>query len=360
MRMRPSLAYTSRPDRVPACEAESIEPSSEHRTTVAGAWVCSTARTSWSPACSPTPRSPTASPGSPSAEGAEIVLTGAGRALSLTQRTARKLPRRRRGRDPRVRARRHRARAPRRRCATTLAARWGRVDGVLHAIGFAPPSLPRRRLHGRQWDDVAVALHISAYSLKALADAFVPLMTDGGAFVGLDFDNRWRGPAYNWMGVAKSALQSVSRYLAASSDRAGSAATWSPPVRCARWPPRASPGSPSSRTSGTTARRSAGTSPTPSRSPRRAWRCCPTGSPPPPARSSTSTAASTRRVPPGVGRARLDGVNRLAGETSPYLRQHRDNPVDWYPWGPEASPPPSSATCRSCCASATRPATGAT
>ena len=57
-------------------------------------------------------------------------------------------------------------------------------------------------------------MHVSAYSLKALADAFVPLMTDGGSFVGLDFDNRVAWPAYNWMGVAKSALQSVNRYLA--------------------------------------------------------------------------------------------------------------------------------------------------
>jgi enoyl-[acyl-carrier protein] reductase I len=65
-----------------------------------------------------------------------------------------------------------------------------------------------------QWDDVAVAMHISAYSLKALADAFLPLMGEGGSFVGLDFDNRQAWPAYNWMGVAKSALQSVSRYLA--------------------------------------------------------------------------------------------------------------------------------------------------
>ena len=64
------------------------------------------------------------------------------------------------------------------------------------------------------WDDVAVAMHVSAYSLKALADAFVPLMRRGGSFVGLDFDNRVAWPAYNWMGVAKSALQSVSRYLA--------------------------------------------------------------------------------------------------------------------------------------------------
>jgi enoyl-[acyl-carrier protein] reductase I len=143
------------------------------------------------------------------AEGADIVLTGAGRALRLTERTARKL-----GDDidvheldvtvpehgPAVR--------------DALAAKWGRVDGVLHAIGFAPESCLGDDFMAAQWDDVAVALHISAYSLKGLADAFVPLMTEGGAFVGLDFDNRQAWPAYNWMGVAKSALQSVSRYLA--------------------------------------------------------------------------------------------------------------------------------------------------
>ena len=65
-----------------------------------------------------------------------------------------------------------------------------------------------------QWDDVGVALNVSAYSLKALADAFVPLMTDGGSIVGLDFDARVAWPAYDWMGVAKAALESTSRYLA--------------------------------------------------------------------------------------------------------------------------------------------------
>jgi enoyl ACP reductase len=143
------------------------------------------------------------------AEGAEIVLTGAGRALSLTQRTARKLagdvevfeldvtiP------DHLVAVR------------EALSSRWGRVDGVLHSIGFAPAVCLGDDFMAATWDDVSVALHISTYSLKALADAFVPLMSAGGAFVGLDFDNTRAFPAYNWMGVAKSALQSLSRYLA--------------------------------------------------------------------------------------------------------------------------------------------------
>lgn len=143
------------------------------------------------------------------AEGADIVLTGAGRGLSLTERTARRI-----GQgipvfeldvtDPShiVSVR------------ESVSQHWDRVDGVLHAIGFAPQSLLGDDFMGGTWDDVSVALHISTYSLKALADAFVPLMTDGGSFVGLDFDNSVTFPAYNWMGVAKSALQSLSRYLA--------------------------------------------------------------------------------------------------------------------------------------------------
>ena len=95
-----------------------------------------------------------------------------------------------------------------------MARKWGRVDGVLHAIGFAPAACLGDDFMAATWDDVAIAMHVSTYSLKALADAFVPLMPPGSAFVGLDFDNRQAWPAYNWMGVAKSALQSVSRYLA--------------------------------------------------------------------------------------------------------------------------------------------------
>lgn len=142
-------------------------------------------------------------------EGAEIVLTGAGRALSLTQRTARKL-----GDD--IAVFELDVTVPEHGIAVreALADRWGHVDGVLHAIGFAPEVCLGDDFLAATWDDVAVAIHVSAYSLKALADAFLPLMGPGGSFVGLDFDNRQAWPAYNWMGVAKSALQSVSRYLA--------------------------------------------------------------------------------------------------------------------------------------------------
>ncbi len=146
-------------------------------------------------------------------EGAEVVLTGAGRALSLTKRTARKL-----ATDDRpapavfefdVTVPEH-VESVREQVRDEL----GHVDGVLHAIGFAPASCLGDDFFGAPWDDVATAMHISTYSLKTLVDAFHPLMGAGGSIVGLDFDNQQAWPAYNWMGVAKSALQSLSRYLA--------------------------------------------------------------------------------------------------------------------------------------------------
>lgn len=142
-------------------------------------------------------------------QGANIVLTGAGRGLSLTERTARKLPNPAPVFELDVTSPDHLARV-----RDEVAGVWERVDGVLHSIGFAPEACLGDDFMAAQWNDVAVAIHVSAYSLKALADAFVPLMTAGGSLVGLDFDNTVAWPAYNWMGVAKSALESTSRYLA--------------------------------------------------------------------------------------------------------------------------------------------------
>ncbi|MDE0927428.1 MAG: enoyl-ACP reductase FabI [Acidimicrobiales bacterium] len=142
-------------------------------------------------------------------EGAEIILTGAGRALRLTQRTARKLPT-----APEVLE--FDVTAPEQAVALRehLEKKWGQVDGALHAIGFAPEVCLGDDFMAAQWSDVAVAMEISAYSLKTVAEVVAPLMTNGGSIIGLDFDARVAWPAYNWMGVAKAALESASRYLA--------------------------------------------------------------------------------------------------------------------------------------------------
>ena len=142
-------------------------------------------------------------------EGANIVLTGAGRALSLTERTARKLPSPVEVYELDVTVPEHLAAV-----RDQLGRSWGRVDGVLHAIGFAPANCLGDDFMAATWDEVATAMHVSAYSLKSLAETFAPLMTEGGSIVGLDFDNTVAWPAYNWMGVAKSALESINRYLA--------------------------------------------------------------------------------------------------------------------------------------------------
>jgi meromycolic acid enoyl-[acyl-carrier-protein] reductase len=141
-------------------------------------------------------------------EGATVVLTGYGR-MSLVQRIAKRLP------EP----------APVIELDVAdpdhLASLSGRVsehvdglDGVLHAIAFAPQDAMGGNFLNTSWEDVATAVQVSAYSLKALAMAALPLMKDGGSIVGLDFDASHAWPGYDWMGVAKAGLESCSRYLA--------------------------------------------------------------------------------------------------------------------------------------------------
>ena len=143
-------------------------------------------------------------------EGAEVMLTGAGRTLSLTERTARKLPKPAPVYELDVTVPEH-LEAAREHARDHFG---GHVDGVLHSIGFAPEVCLGDDFMAATWADVSVAINISAYSYKALADAFLPLMSSGGSFVGLTFDATVAWPAYNWMGVAKAALESANRYLA--------------------------------------------------------------------------------------------------------------------------------------------------
>jgi meromycolic acid enoyl-[acyl-carrier-protein] reductase len=143
-------------------------------------------------------------------QGAEVVLTSFGRALSLTQRVAQRLPRPAAVVELDVTRPDHLAGL-----TAELERRWGRLDAVLHAIGYAPPVCLSGDFLAAGWEDVGTALHVSAYSLKSLAEATLPLMKEtGGAIVGLDFDARQAWPSYDWMGVAKAALESTTRYLA--------------------------------------------------------------------------------------------------------------------------------------------------
>ena len=144
-------------------------------------------------------------------QGAEIVLTSFGRALSLTKRSATRLPKPPDVLELDLTEPSHLANL-----TEDLSTRWGSLDGAVHAVAFAPETCLGGDILRAGWDDVARTFHVSTYSLKALAEAVLPLMqrAGGGSIVGLDFDASQAWPAYDWMGVAKAALESTSRYLA--------------------------------------------------------------------------------------------------------------------------------------------------
>lgn len=142
-------------------------------------------------------------------QGATVVLTGVGRSLSLTTRIAKRLP----GAPPviplDVTSEEDLELLPKR-----LREHVDGLDGVLHAIGFAPADALGSGVLDTSWESVGTALHISTWSYPALARAALPLMQRGSSYVGLDFDARVAWPAYDWMGVAKAGLESANRYLA--------------------------------------------------------------------------------------------------------------------------------------------------
>jgi meromycolic acid enoyl-[acyl-carrier-protein] reductase len=143
--------------------------------------------------------------------GGEIVLTNFGRTVSLTQKTARRLPD-----PPDVLEMDANDDAQIGALATELRSRWGRLDGFLHAIAYAPQDALGGNFLNTPWESVATAMQTSAFSLKALAVGLLPLMESAGraSIVSLDFDAQVAWPIYDWMGVAKAGLESVSRYLA--------------------------------------------------------------------------------------------------------------------------------------------------
>lgn len=142
-------------------------------------------------------------------EGAEVVCTGFGRGLRLTERSVQRLPKPADVFELDINDPEHVERF-----VASVTAKWDRVDGALHAIAFAPADALGGNFLTTPAESAATAFMTSAFSYKTLAVALRPLMTDGGSLVTLDFDNTQAWPAYDWMGVAKSALQSVTRYLA--------------------------------------------------------------------------------------------------------------------------------------------------
>ena len=144
-----------------------------------------------------------------SEQGAEIALSSFGRAMNLTARTVKRL-------DPEPPVLELDVNKPEdiEAVAQDLSERWGEIDGIVHAIAFAPEDALGGNFLTAGWPSVATALQTSAYSLKALAVGLADIMVEGSSVVGLDFDASVAWPAYDWMGVAKAALESTSRYLA--------------------------------------------------------------------------------------------------------------------------------------------------
>ena len=143
-------------------------------------------------------------------EGATVVVSNFGRALGITRRIVGRLPEETPVVELDVTDPEHLERLP-----AVLGEHVDGLDGVVHSIAYGNPAtlLGGKFLDG-PWDDVAQAVQVSAYSLKALTAACLPMMGPGGSVVGLTFDATVAWPAYDWMGVAKAGLESCSRYLA--------------------------------------------------------------------------------------------------------------------------------------------------
>ncbi len=144
-------------------------------------------------------------------EGANVVLTSFGRAMSITKRISARLPQEAPVLELDVTNDEHLSNL-----ATAVKEHMPHLDGVVHSIGFAPEAALGGNFLNTEWPDVATAVQVSAYSLKSLTMACKPLFTspNGASVVGLDFDAQVAWPKYDWMGVAKAALESTSRYLA--------------------------------------------------------------------------------------------------------------------------------------------------
>jgi enoyl-[acyl-carrier protein] reductase I len=147
-------------------------------------------------------------------EGATIALSGFGRGTSITRRTAKKLGDVGEIIELDVTSPEQVANA-----VDEVTTRFGRLDGLVHAIGYAPPSCLGSGMFAAPFEDVATALHASTYSLAALVGAFRPLLQKsealgGASVVALDFDGSRAYPMYDWMGVMKAALESLGRYVA--------------------------------------------------------------------------------------------------------------------------------------------------
>lgn len=142
-------------------------------------------------------------------QGAQIVLSGFGKGMALTEMSARRLPE-----TPEILELDVTKEEDIAAVAEQIGAKWDGLDGFLHAVAFAPKNALGGEFLNTPWESVEMAFKTSAFSLKSMATGLLPLMSQGSSIVSLDFDARVAWPIYDWMGVCKAGLESITRYLA--------------------------------------------------------------------------------------------------------------------------------------------------
>jgi len=142
-------------------------------------------------------------------QGAQIVLSGFGKGMALTEMSARRLPE-----TPEILELDVTKEEDIAAVAEQIGAKWDGLDGFLHAVAFAPKNALGGEFLNTPWESVELAFKTSAFSLKSMATGLLPLMSRGSSIVSLDFDARVAWPIYDWMGVCKAGLESITRYLA--------------------------------------------------------------------------------------------------------------------------------------------------
>ncbi len=142
-------------------------------------------------------------------QGAKVVLSGFGKGMALTEMSARRLPD-----PPQILELDVTKEEDIARVKDQIATMWDGLDGFLHAVAFAPQNALGGEFLNTPWESVELAFKTSAFSLKSLAAGLMPLMKSGASIVSLDFDGRVAWPIYDWMGVCKAGLESITRYLA--------------------------------------------------------------------------------------------------------------------------------------------------
>jgi enoyl-[acyl-carrier protein] reductase I len=142
-------------------------------------------------------------------QGAEVLLSSFGRMLPITQKISQRLPR-----PVQVIELDATKEEDLNALASKVKETIGSLDGIVHAIAFAPQTALGGNFLSTQWSDVSTAVEVSAYSLKSITVACKEVLNKPSSVVGLTFDASISWPVYDWMGVAKAAFESTGRYLA--------------------------------------------------------------------------------------------------------------------------------------------------